>query len=68
MPARDGPQAADDLAAHLTELFLPAGMEEAQARVVQPEQVQQGHVQVAQGVNHVDGATADLVRGADDLA
>src|SRR5437868_14326781 len=65
---RSGDQFLDDLTADLAELLEPAAVEVGQLGIVQPEQVQDRGVQVADWVDCLDRLLADLVGGADDVA
>jgi hypothetical protein len=61
-------QFLDHLSAKLTELFMPAGVKESQLIIIEPEQMQQGHVQIADGMHALDGLGSEFVGRADGVA
>src|SRR5712692_11577325 len=56
------------LPAELAELAEAAGVKIGEARIVEAEQVEDGHVNVAHGMHHLDGFLADLISRADHAA
>jgi len=53
---------------NLAQLLFVPGVKVSKFRIVKAEQVQQGDVQVAQGVNGLDGRAADFIGSAYDVA
>src|SRR5438067_2210540 len=67
-PARVSDDLPNHLAAHQRQPLLPAQVREGQLILLEAELVQDGGMHVAEVVRLLDGAQADGVGGADDLA
>ena len=59
---------ANDLTAELAELLVATSVEEGELVVVQPEQMKEGGVQVANRVGDLDCLRSQFVRGSHDTA